>query len=567
MENKIEKTNDSAPILDTTFDLWDHSCLQPPLLTGLQNISQILKCLKDGTSEVKHLILKGCNIIYECKLCCSLYRSLANFLAHKRYYCKGKNIEIISNSKLQNSDSKLIQTEYEEKDKENFPVVNVNESLKAVNRNKSPDLHEVKVEENKNNQQNNIISSAKITTLSTMKSRAKRLSSRTDCNLQSLTCLTCDTKYTSIKTLYLHMITIHSNKRPYYPCPFCNTSFVQMWGVTRHLTSVHNKSKEQINKLREVVRKNAFTRKVTATENNSSLERNKIYKNQRCCKCERLFNRKSSRVRHEKYCRKNSVTTNNKRKNNYIGKLFVSTNIENKVKEMIDAKKLICLKCRRRFSTFSNLRRHAAIHAGWTRYKCKFCYYQSYNRSDCKTHIRRMHSSEGDANKFIVDLPSVKASVTKIDSLCHRSTKSETTQRNLKKTNKSICEGITSDIQNNPSDALVTRSKRYPKIHQNLSTLKQDITNGLYLICQRVFSNEATKPSRLEEQLTKIHSNRKDKNLSYFQMLKEKHSRRPTLAGMFSAASKQDGLRASYNISLLIGKSGKLHTIREELIQ
>ncbi|XP_067122650.1 zinc finger protein 800-like [Centruroides vittatus] len=506
MENKTEKTNDSAPILDTTFDLWDHSCLQPPLLTGLQNISQILKCLKDGTSEVKHLILKGCNIIYECKLCCSLYRSLANFLAHKRYYCKGKNIEIISNSKLQNSDSKLTQTEYEEKDKENFPVVNVNESLKVVNRNKSPELHDVKanledklvkndisqisnnvsefsdnsdktqtVEENKNNQQNNIVSSAKITALSTMKSRAKRLSSRTDCNLQTLTCLTCDTKYTSIKTLYLHMITIHSNKRPYYPCPFCNTSFVQMWGVTRHLTSVHNKSKEQINKLREVVKKNAFTRKVTSTENNSGLERNKIYKNQRCCKCERLFNRKSSRVRHEKYCRKNGVTTNNRRKNNYIGKLFISTNIENKVKEMIDAKKLICLKCRRRFSTFSNLRRHAAIHAGWTRYKCKFCYYQSYNRSDCKTHIRRMHSSKGDANKFIVDLPSVKASVTKIDSLCHRSTKSETNQRNLKKTNKRACTGITSDIQNNPPDALVTRSKQYPKIHQ---TLSKCLSNG-----------------------------------------------------------------------------------------
>jgi hypothetical protein len=51
-------------------------------------------------------------------------------------------------------------------------------------------------------------------------------------------------------------------------------------------------------------------------------------------------------------------------------------------------------------------------------------------------------------------------------------------------------------------------------------------------------------------------------------MLKEQRSRRPTLAGMFSAASKQDddGLRASYNISLLIAKSGKPHTIGEEFI-
>jgi hypothetical protein len=67
------------------------------------------------------------------------------------------------------------------------------------------------------------------------------------------------------------------------------------------------------------------------------------------------------------------------------------------------------------------------------------------------------------------------------------------------------------------------------------------------------------KPSQLEEHLTKIHPDRKHNNLAYFQMLKEQHSRCPTLAGMFSAASKQDhdGLHASYNISLLIAKSGE----------
>jgi hypothetical protein len=93
-------------------------------------------------------------------------------------------------------------------------------------------------------------------------------------------------------------------------------------------------------------------------------------------------------------------------------------------------------------------------------------------------------------------------------------------------------------------------------------------TLPMCLICQRVFSNETTKPSRLEEPLTKIHPDRKGKNLAYFQTLKEQHSRRPTLAGMFSAASKQDndGLRASYDISLMIAKSGNPHIIGEELI-
>ena len=87
------------------------------------------------------------------------------------------------------------------------------------------------------------------------------------------------------------------------------------------------------------------------------------------------------------------------------------------------------------------------------------------------------------------------------------------------------------------------------------------------LICQKVLSNEAMKPSRLENNLKKIHADKKDKDLSYFQSLKNNFKKQPTLAGMFSSESKQysDGLRVSYNISLLISKCGKPHTIGEEL--
>ncbi|XP_037122184.1 protein ZBED8-like [Syngnathus acus] len=76
------------------------------------------------------------------------------------------------------------------------------------------------------------------------------------------------------------------------------------------------------------------------------------------------------------------------------------------------------------------------------------------------------------------------------------------------------------------------------------------------LLCDRVFSNEAMKPSRLLEHLKKMHSDKADKNLAYLQSLRD------------NGISQQstDGLRASYNISLLIARSGKPHTIGEELI-
>lgn len=88
------------------------------------------------------------------------------------------------------------------------------------------------------------------------------------------------------------------------------------------------------------------------------------------------------------------------------------------------------------------------------------------------------------------------------------------------------------------------------------------------LICQKVLSNEAMKPFRLQDNLTKMHGDKKDKDLSYFRILKEKSIRQPTLAKLFSTATTQDddGLLASYNISLMTAKTGKPHTIGEELI-
>ncbi|CAH1996675.1 unnamed protein product [Acanthoscelides obtectus] len=76
------------------------------------------------------------------------------------------------------------------------------------------------------------------------------------------------------------------------------------------------------------------------------------------------------------------------------------------------------------------------------------------------------------------------------------------------------------------------------------------------------------KPSKLQDHLRRCHPNKTEKDLKYFQALKDKFQKRPTLDRMFASTSQRndDGLRASYNISLLIAKSGKAHTIGEKLI-
>ena len=76
------------------------------------------------------------------------------------------------------------------------------------------------------------------------------------------------------------------------------------------------------------------------------------------------------------------------------------------------------------------------------------------------------------------------------------------------------------------------------------------------------------KPSRLQDHLNKMYSDKKDKNGAYFQDLEKKYIAQPTVSKLFLAAANQDddGLRASYNIFLLIAQRGKPHTIGEELI-
>uniref|UniRef100_A0ABM5G983 Zinc finger MYM-type protein 6-like n=1 Tax=Pogona vitticeps TaxID=103695 RepID=A0ABM5G983_9SAUR len=88
------------------------------------------------------------------------------------------------------------------------------------------------------------------------------------------------------------------------------------------------------------------------------------------------------------------------------------------------------------------------------------------------------------------------------------------------------------------------------------------------LLCEKTFSNEAMKPSRLKEHLVKIHSDKADKPVSFFQSLKAKFEGRSTVGKLFEKLSlnADKGLICSYEVSLLIAQCGKPHTIGETLI-
>ena len=65
----------------------DVSLLQQPMQVSMRGVNMILKCMEDGTKEMKDLLMKECDVIFECKVCRSMFRGLPNLLSHKRSFC------------------------------------------------------------------------------------------------------------------------------------------------------------------------------------------------------------------------------------------------------------------------------------------------------------------------------------------------------------------------------------------------------------------------------------------------------------------------------------------------
>jgi len=65
----------------------DHTVLRPSISISVTGMKQAIQALENGSQEIRNYLFYECNIIYECKTCLSLFRSLCNFIAHKRSYC------------------------------------------------------------------------------------------------------------------------------------------------------------------------------------------------------------------------------------------------------------------------------------------------------------------------------------------------------------------------------------------------------------------------------------------------------------------------------------------------
>lgn len=87
------------------------------------------------------------------------------------------------------------------------------------------------------------------------------------------------------------------------------------------------------------------------------------------------------------------------------------------------------------------------------------------------------------------------------------------------------------------------------------------------MICFEVLSNEALKPSKLKSHLETKHKEHVTKTIDFFKNKEyELRKNMKCIKKSLTSYSSENAVKASFAVSLLIGKSGKPHTIAEDLI-
>ncbi|XP_062537810.1 uncharacterized protein LOC134206139 [Armigeres subalbatus] len=66
----------------------DLSVLRKPILTAVTGFVEAFKAYEAGTEEIRKLLTSECDVLYECRVCRNIFRSLTNFISHKRVYCR-----------------------------------------------------------------------------------------------------------------------------------------------------------------------------------------------------------------------------------------------------------------------------------------------------------------------------------------------------------------------------------------------------------------------------------------------------------------------------------------------
>ncbi|XP_073943117.1 uncharacterized protein isoform X2 [Choristoneura fumiferana] len=294
---------------------YDCSLLRKPVLTSITGFAQARKVFDLATEELKSLLANECDLLYECKVCRNIFRSLANFISHKRFYCKEKfsssvHSHFVKNTSVASEMIKIRQMEEALKLTEAIPtesndripltkdITGIVEKLAKIKGRYNFDEQQVTLQKIPNSsiavfqshsaEKRSDNMQAQVQELDSILSQDRAVLQKDGSfNVQSSLnaikngdsdndnviqisddddsddgrvpkCKICDMQFSTQKTFKFHMKYKHLESRLVYPCPDCFEIFSTSWSVYRHLFKVHRKSAAQIRRLREAIQAKAF---------------------------------------------------------------------------------------------------------------------------------------------------------------------------------------------------------------------------------------------------------------------------------------------------------------------
>ncbi|CAD5110768.1 DgyrCDS135 [Dimorphilus gyrociliatus] len=269
---------------------------------------------------------------------------------------------------------------------------------------------------------------------------AKLMSKLSDfnCDPATQTCLICNKRLCNVYALLSHMINLHSLERTIYKCLFCEVLFTMESASIRHMQTKHARNVTQYTKeeLKARIMATSFNVPEKEVDNLlqprvSSCKRYAVMR--RAKKRGRAIVRTGSKEKEEEVEDKNESEDEEEEKqempetskqeilsmiladddksdakrtsdDDQLDEMAFTEGDYEKMRSIISEKELKCLQCDRLYTNRSNLLRHAYRHLGICRYTCNLCDAMCFNKSEARTHIRRVHKKDVPEDGDIIDV-------------------------------------------------------------------------------------------------------------------------------------------------------------------
>ncbi|XP_066447960.1 zinc finger protein 800 isoform X1 [Eleutherodactylus coqui] len=350
----------------------DPPLLQQPVPTSKSGILQIIECFRSGTKQLKVMLLREVDTIFECKSCRSLFRGLPNLITHKQFYCLSKFQvdEDPPNGNNQNQVTKdLVESIYP---RTNDPEVVI--QLEAIQTNQNAVFQIVKPASDVHLDANVSDSAADVQEEESVPASQPSLTPETETLISPSenTTIEANSSFSNVDDLNVSSIVAKSVKKASNSNPFlcrvCKKDFNCRRSIRRHIKKVHKKKLEDIKKFIEVQRN-------TPLSSSKGLARIVHSTGKSCHICQKSFATKANTRRHidevHRGMRRDYLTTESSTKPVKIMNPEIATpkkeaktisrTKKSSAKSDFSIASFICSVCNRRYTSKYLLKKHMQI--------------------------------------------------------------------------------------------------------------------------------------------------------------------------------------------------------------